>query len=68
MVFIWVKMTLLGLMIFMEESKKLLITGGAGFRFHHVSTDEVYVDPEVHPQKESYVGSVNPIGIRSCFE
>lgn len=32
------------------------------------STSEVYGDPEVHPQPESYVGSVNPIGIRSCYD
>lgn len=32
------------------------------------STSEVYGDPQVHPQPESYVGSVNPIGIRSCYD
>ena len=32
------------------------------------STSEVYGDPEVHPQQESYWGSVNPIGIRSCYD
>jgi len=32
------------------------------------STSEVYGDPEVHPQPESYWGSVNPIGIRSCYD
>lgn len=32
------------------------------------STSEVYGDPEVHPQKESYKGNVNPIGIRSCYD
>ena len=32
------------------------------------STSEVYGDPEVHPQKESYWGSVNPIGLRSCYD
>ncbi|MCI4327580.1 MAG: SDR family oxidoreductase [Thermoplasmata archaeon] len=32
------------------------------------STSEVYGDPEVHPQVESYWGSVNPIGIRSCYD
>ena len=32
------------------------------------STSEVYGDPEVHPQKESYWGNVNPIGIRSCYD
>jgi len=32
------------------------------------STSEVYGDPEVHPQTEDYWGSVNPIGIRSCYD
>lgn len=32
------------------------------------STSEVYGDPEVHPQTESYWGHVNPIGIRSCYD
>lgn len=32
------------------------------------STSEVYGDPELHPQQESYWGNVNPIGIRSCYD
>jgi UDP-glucuronate decarboxylase len=32
------------------------------------STSEVYGDPEVHPQHESYWGRVNPIGVRSCYD
>tara|TARA_B100001248_G_C27388444_1_gene460968 strand:+ start:1838 stop:2776 length:939 start_codon:yes stop_codon:yes gene_type:complete len=32
------------------------------------STSEIYGDPEVHPQKEDYRGSVNPNGIRSCYD
>jgi UDP-glucuronate decarboxylase len=32
------------------------------------STSEVYGDPQVHPQPESYWGHVNPIGIRSCYD
>lgn len=32
------------------------------------STSEVYGDPEMHPQEESYWGNVNPIGIRSCYD
>ena len=32
------------------------------------STSEVYGDPEIHPQLESYRGCVNPIGIRSCYD
>jgi UDP-glucuronate decarboxylase len=37
-------------------------------RFLLASTSEVYGDPEVHPQTEDYRGSVNPIGIRSCYD
>jgi len=32
------------------------------------STSEVYGDPEIHPQTESYWGRVNPIGLRSCYD
>jgi UDP-glucuronate decarboxylase len=32
------------------------------------STSEVYGDPKVHPQSESYWGNVNPIGLRSCYD
>ncbi|MEL7505877.1 MAG: UDP-glucuronic acid decarboxylase family protein [Cyanobacteria bacterium J06554_1] len=37
-------------------------------RFFLASTSEVYGDPEVHPQPEEYRGSVNTIGIRSCYD
>lgn len=37
-------------------------------RILQASTSEVYGDPEVHPQPESYWGSVNPIGRRSCYD
>lgn len=37
-------------------------------RILQASTSEVYGDPEVHPQSESYWGKVNPIGIRSCYD
>ena len=37
-------------------------------RILQASTSEVYGDPEMHPQKESYWGNVNPIGIRSCYD
>jgi UDP-glucuronate decarboxylase len=37
-------------------------------RFLQASTSEVYGDPEVTPQPESYVGHVNPIGPRSCYD
>jgi UDP-glucuronate decarboxylase len=37
-------------------------------RILQASTSEVYGDPEVHPQTESYWGRVNPIGLRSCYD
>lgn len=37
-------------------------------KIFQASTSEVYGDPKVHPQKEEYVGSVNPIGIRACYD
>tara|TARA_R110002096_G_scaffold212352_10_gene399860 strand:+ start:10115 stop:11047 length:933 start_codon:yes stop_codon:yes gene_type:complete len=37
-------------------------------RAFQASTSEVYGDPEIHPQTESYRGSVNPIGIRACYD
>ena len=37
-------------------------------RIFQASTSEVYGDPNVHPQTESYWGNVNPIGIRSCYD
>lgn len=37
-------------------------------RFLLASTSEVYGDPEIHPQPEHYKGSVNPIGVRSCYD
>ena len=39
-----------------------------GARILLTSTSEVYGDPAVHPQSESYWGNVNPIGIRSCYD
>ena len=39
-----------------------------GARVLQASTSEVYGDPEVHPQPETYWGKVNPIGIRSCYD
>ena len=37
-------------------------------RILQASTSEVYGDPEVHPQPESYWGKVNPVGFRSCYD
>lgn len=39
-----------------------------GVRIFQASTSEVYGDPHVHPQQESYWGNVNPIGPRSCYD
>ena len=38
-----------------------------GARILFASTSEVYGNPEIHPQAETYSGNVNPIGIRSCY-
>ncbi len=39
-----------------------------GARVFQASTSEVYGDPEIHPQPESYKGNVNPVGIRACYD
>lgn len=39
-----------------------------GAKIFQASTSEVYGDPSIHPQPESYWGNVNPIGIRSCYD
>lgn len=39
-----------------------------GAKILQASTSEVYGDPSIHPQVESYWGNVNPIGIRSCYD
>lgn len=39
-----------------------------GARIFQASTSEVYGDPSIHPQNESYWGNVNPIGLRSCYD
>lgn len=39
-----------------------------GAKIFQASTSEVYGDPQVHPQQESYWGHVNPIGFRSCYD
>lgn len=39
-----------------------------GAKIFQASTSEVYGDPQIHPQPESYWGHVNPIGIRSCYD
>jgi UDP-glucuronate decarboxylase len=39
-----------------------------GAKILQASTSEVYGDPEMHPQREYYVGHVNPIGVRACYD
>lgn len=39
-----------------------------GAKIFQASTSEVYGDPEIHPQNESYLGRVNPVGKRSCYD
>ncbi len=57
-----IKTSVLGAINMLELAKKLNV------RVFQASTSEVYGDPEVHPQPESYWGRVNPIGIRSCYD
>jgi UDP-glucuronate decarboxylase len=57
-----IKTSILGAINLLELAKKLDV------RILQASTSEVYGDPEVHPQPESYWGKVNPIGIRSCYD
>lgn len=56
------KTSVLGAINMLELAKKLKV------RILQASTSEVYGDPDVHPQPESYWGRVNPIGIRSCYD
>jgi UDP-glucuronate decarboxylase len=46
----------------------LSLASRIGARFLLASTSEVYGDPDVHPQPESYKGSVNPTGPRACYD
>jgi UDP-glucuronate decarboxylase len=46
----------------------LMLAERMGARFVQASTSEIYGDPEVHPQVESYRGCVNPIGPRACYD
>ncbi|MGI5870267.1 MAG: UDP-glucuronic acid decarboxylase family protein [Kiritimatiellia bacterium] len=56
------KVSFLGMMNTLELALKTKA------RVFHTSTSEVYGDPEVHPQPESYWGNVNTIGPRSCYD
>lgn len=52
-----------------EGTRRLLeLADGAGARFVMASTSEIYGDPTVHPQVESYRGNVDPIGPRSVYD
>ncbi len=52
----------LGIINVLELAKR------CGAKVFHASTSEVYGDPLVHPQPESYWGNVNPTGIRACYD
>lgn len=56
------KTSVLGIINMLELAKD------SGARVLQASTSEVYGDPKEHPQKETYWGNVNPIGIRSCYD
>ncbi len=56
------KTCVLGILNMLELAKK------KGARILQSSTSEVYGEPMVHPQVESYRGNVNPIGIRACYD
>ena len=56
------KTCVLGIINMLELAKKYNAT------LLQFSTSEVYGEPEVHPQMETYRGNVNPIGIRSCYD
>lgn len=53
---------------FLGAMHSLGLAKRVGARVFQASTSEVYGDPEIHPQPESYKGSVNPIGIRACYD
>jgi UDP-glucuronate decarboxylase len=46
----------------------LVLARRVGARILQASTSEVYGEPHVHPQPESYWGNVNPVGLRSCYD
>ena len=57
-----IKTSILGIVNMLELANK------TGAKILQASTSEVYGDPQIHPQVESYWGNVNPIGIRSCYD
>ncbi len=52
---------------FLGTNNMLDLAKKCNSKFLLASTSEVYGDPECHPQAESYNGSINPIGLRSCY-
>ena len=58
-----VRTSVMGAINVLELAKKL-----GGIPVLQASTSEVYGDPEIHPQVESYNGNVNPIGPRACYD
>ena len=57
-----VKTSVLGIINTLELAKKY------NAKILQASTSEIYGDPHIHPQVESYWGNVNPIGVRSCYD
>jgi UDP-glucuronate decarboxylase len=57
-----IKTSFLGMMNVLELALKTKA------RVFHTSTSEIYGDPQVHPQPESYWGNVNTVGLRSCYD
>lgn len=57
-----IKTSLLGMMNVLDLALKTKA------RVFHTSTSEIYGDPEIHPQTESYWGNVNAVGRRSCYD
>jgi UDP-glucuronate decarboxylase len=53
---------------FIGVDNLLQVAAECGARFFQASTSEVYGDPQVHPQPEHYLGNVNPIGPRACYD
>ena len=56
------KTSIIGALNLLELAKK------TGAKIFQASTSEVYGDPQLHPQSESYFGNVNPIGPRACYD
>ena len=57
-----IKTAVIGMINMLELAK------ACGAKILQASTSEVYGDPKIHPQPESYWGNVNPVGIRSCYD